>query len=618
MKRYQAAVPDTLDLAERARPAVNGLVGVMDREHGRQPHQCLRYFRNPPVLSTEPGGYVFLGGNETWGMHLEALQEMRLISGSTQAAERDVMSLRGMVACVDPDNLFSSIIRKVDGDRLVRAEDFSDLLGGARVLMAPIARSQLDPDPVWRDAAMRLARDFRGHAVTADGGYAYYPDGHVGGTVSRPRSVWTTTREPTGAGIYHSKDWYECASNVLFSHGGILQALCRWYRWSGEPASLELAGRTARFMLLPRFWQAEAAVVGHEHAQYEGHIHATVRRLWGLLEYATLAGDERIKDFVRHGYEYTRTFGIARIGLFGEGCTIGDMTALAVKLTDAGVADCWEDVDQYARNHLTELQVPDHRPILSHLEGASAALVRSWEDAEGFFDRTLGLLSDGALHPTVATPALMLCCTYNGLVGYYHAWEGITREREGTAVANLLPNRASPALDVESHLPYTGRATVRNKTAGRIGVRLPRWVDPATVSPTVNGGTARTHVVDRRLVFESLRPRDIVELAFPVLESTATYTVSWPDIRIPGWTEVTRPLEQDPPASKLDYQVSGTRRTGAPQPVFTLKFRGNDLVSITPREDGPGYPLYRGRPQVDATAPIRTVGRVLPDRLIEL
>lgn len=60
------------------------------------------------------------------------------------------------------------------------------------------------------------------------------------------------------------------------------------------------------------------------------------------------------------------------------------------------------------------------------------------------------------------------------------------------------------------------------------------------------------------------------------------------------------------------------RWSGAPQPVFTLKSGGNDLVSITPREDGPAYPLYRRRPRVDATAPIRIVGRVLPDRLVEL
>ena len=620
MDRYMAEVPDTLDLAERARIGVNALVGVLDHAHAHQPFQCLRYYRNPPVLSSEPGGYVFLGGNEMWGKHAEALQEMRLMSGSTQAAAADLASLEGMASCVEPDNLFYSTIRKVEGDRLTPAEDFSDLLGGARVLMALVAREQLDPHPKWRETAARLARAFREHAVVAVD-YSYYPDGHVGGAISRPRSGWTHTREPAGASIYHSKDWYECASNVLFSHGGILQALCAWYRLSGEGASLELAGRIARFMLKPRFWRPEAApaaVVPHEHAHYEGHIHATVRGLWGLLEYATLAGDERIKDFVRDGYEYTRTFGIARIGLFGEGCSSGDRTALAVKLTDAGVGEYWEDVDQCVRNHLTELQVLDRELIRGIVPAEPTLPVRPWEDSRDFHERTLGVLCDGALHPTLATPALMLCCTYNGLVGYYHAWEAITRERDGVAVVNLLLNRASPALDVESHLPYEGRVIIRNKTAASVAVRLPRWVDPAAVNATVRGANAAPRRLDRRLVFDGLRPRDVVEITFPVAVSEATYTVGWTDIRFPGWTEVTRPLEQDPPAGRLDYQVSGARSTGAPPPVFTLRFRGNDLVDISPRESGPGYPLYHGRPRADSPAPRRTVERVVPDRLIHL
>ena len=130
-------------------------------------------------------------------------------------------------------------------------------------------------------------------------------------------------------------------------------------RWSWR-------GPLARFMQLPRFWVPEAgpgAVVGREHAHFEGHIHATARGLWGLLEYADLANDERLKSFVRDGYEYIRSFGIARIGLFGETCTVGDMTSLAVRLSDAGVGDYWEDVDQYARNHLAEMQILDPAPI---------------------------------------------------------------------------------------------------------------------------------------------------------------------------------------------------------------------------------------------------------------
>ena len=53
------------------------------------------------------------------------------------------------------------------------------------------------------------------------------------------------------------------------------------------------------------------------------------------------------------------------------------------------------------------------------------------------------------------------CCTANGAVGLYYAWHGITRfdQSSGTATVNLLLNRAAPWLDVDSWLPYEGRAT---------------------------------------------------------------------------------------------------------------------------------------------------------------
>jgi len=49
----------------------------------------------------------------------------------------------------------------------------------------------------------------------------------------------------------------------------------------------------------------------------------------------------------------------SRIGLFGETCIIGEMTILAAELSKAGIGDYWEDVDQYVRNHLAEMQVLD-------------------------------------------------------------------------------------------------------------------------------------------------------------------------------------------------------------------------------------------------------------------
>ena len=622
--RYDAEVPDTLDLAERARWGVNALLGVIDPGRGFQPHQCMRHYRNPPVLSPEPGGYVFAGGNEMWGKHAEALLEMRLASGSDQEPGRDDETVRGMVSCIEGDGLLYSYIKKVDAERLVDAEDFADLVSGARAMLALIAKHQVDGEREWLRHAGRLAQGYVRHAVRrAD--YAYYPDGHVGGAISRPRSGWKSDAEPIGTKVADSRDWYECASNVLFTYGGIVQALCRWHRVSGDRDALDLAGALVRFMTLPRFWVPEAgpgAVVGAEHAHFEGHIHATARGLWGLLEYADLANDERLKSFVRDGYEYIRCFGIARIGLFGETCTVGDMTSLAVRLSDAGVGDFWEDVDQYARNHLAELQVLDPGPIRAIAAASPAVPVRPWEDPDRFVERTMGCLCDDALHPTVSTPGLMLCCTYNGLIGYYHAWEGIVRCRGGAAQVNLLLNRASPWLDVDSHLPYEGKAVIRNKTARAIAVRIPRWADLPAVACTVNGRKAEPFPMGRYLVFEGTRGGDELRLEFPIVESTASYTVGWAGIHVPGWTEVTRLLDQDKPVAGTDYQVSAAPRTGpsanSPRPVFTIRFRGNDVVDIAPRETGLGYPLYRRDHLRGSRAPMRKVARVVAPRVIDI
>ena len=39
-----------------------------------------------------------------------------------------------------------------------------------------------------------------------------------------------------------------------------------------------------------------------------------------------------------------------------EPCSIGDMTAIAVKLTQLGVGDYYDDIDAYVRNGLVECQ----------------------------------------------------------------------------------------------------------------------------------------------------------------------------------------------------------------------------------------------------------------------
>jgi hypothetical protein len=617
---YKAIVPDTLDLPERARAGVNYLTEIVARNRDHQPYQKGHYYRNPPVFSNEPGGYVFITGNEMWGKAAEALLEMRLMSGSQQGAELDEKSFTGMVSCIEADNLFYSIVKKVEGDHLIEMEDFADLVGGARVMLGLAAKYQLDGNTEWLRHLARLAKGFRDVAIYKDD-YAYYPDGHMGGAISRPRTGWKSDREPIGTSLYETKDWYENATNVLFSYGGIVQGLCRWVQISGEQESLELAGILVKFMLKPRFWQPEAepgAIVSAQHAHFEGHIHATVRGLWGLLEYAVLTNDERLKAFVRDGYHYVRTFGIARIGLLGEGCTVGDMTCLAVKLTDAGLGDYWEDVDQYVRNHLTEIQILEQDPIHRIAEASPTREVMPWEDADRFFERQIGALCGDATHPTLATPGHMNCCTYNGLIGVYHAWEGIVRESEGVAQVNLMLNRASPWLDIDSYIPYEGKVVLRNKTARVIAVRIPRWADLRAVRSSLNEREIRPYGVGRYLIFDPVAPGDTLTIGFPMVETIETYQVGWEGIQLPGWTEITRPLESHLPPQPFEYVVSTGQVRPAVLTTFTCRFKGNTLIDINPREQGLGYPLYQREHFKKNKAPFVEVTRYVAPKLIDL
>ena len=78
---------------------------------------------------------------------------------------------------------------------------------------------------------------------------------------------------------------------------------------------------------------------------------------------------------------------------------------------------------------------------------------------------------------------------FAGLTG---ASLGLRRARtqtgvDGVAQVNLLLNRASPWLDVDSCLPYEGKVVIRNKTAKRLYVRIPLWVNKREVQCHVKG-----------------------------------------------------------------------------------------------------------------------------------
>ena len=579
-KRYEATVPDTLDLAERARLSVHGLTSFLNERANYGPYGHTYFDANPPYMSD------LAGGPPNWGKIVESLLMARTMCGSAENLDIEAATLRGML---------SLPVLLPDGKTYAYSRDYLIVNPVAptplsRSMLALMVLQQLAPNPELKALIERMAQDHV-RTVQRQGDGLYYSD--------PPPSNGDTRIGVLGSAF------------PIFINGCAIRALSRWSNLSGERNFIETAGGLARFALQPRFWQPEAepkAVVGSERGHFSGHTHSYTQFLMGLLCYAIETNDSRLKQFVRSSYEYVRGFGMARLGNFGEGCTTGDMTYLALKLSDAGVGDYWDDADRYIRNHLAELQLTDP----TKLQRACEAMPRGrgrWDTAKGSLDplnetadrvveRNTGIFLSDAMHPTlVPDHSLMVtvCCTGNCTPAMYCAWESIVRCTNGVAQINLLLNRASPWLDLDSYLPYEGKVVVHNKTARTLSIRMPGWVEIRQLRCAVNGRPVTPFTVGRYLVFEKVPTRAEVALNFPMSEAKETYSMAWKQTDF--WQECTNPGS----AWKADKDPK----------QYLCHFRGNTLIDISPRDEGLGYRLYEREYLRRTQAPMKKVQRYI-------
>ena len=201
---------------------------------------------------------------------------------------------------------------------------------------------------------------------------------------------------------------------------------------------------------------------------------------------------------------------------------------------------------------------------------------------EGVIRATIGAYSN---HVPPYKTSTSLCCSPHGNMGLFYAWDGALRHDSGVVRVNLLLNRASPWLDVDSYLPYEGKVVLRNKSASEAWVRMPLWVDGRAVRVDVGGQERPNQWLGRHVRVRDLRPDDTVTVRFPVVERTEVWTI--PRLTWPG------------PAQK----------------THTCRFRGNTLVEIDPPIMD-GSPLYQARPETyrATEAPLKETTRYVTEK----
>lgn len=545
-------VPASLDLVERARLGINGLAGSVNPDLDYEPY-FLTLFSSKPAYMVHWSSLV----SGVMPKYVEALALLRCMSGSTDRLDIEGGLIQAVLANIAEDGLIYD--RKQDNrpwnvgigyGKKSWNEDYSCLAGDGRLLCGLDFYAQLTGDEFWPRQMKRTAERMLELAISR-GDYAYYPNVGCGNDFSYPRqSGWIHTDEPAT-----SQEGSEGATT--FYLGQPIRGLVRWYQRSGDERFLELSRKFANFISLPRFWGGvveQEPAYGAVRAHFWGHFHGTLAALRSILEYALAANDFRLKSFVRDGYEWAWHQLNPRLGIDTglEGCATGDLVALGIQLSSAGLGDFWDQVDVLVRNSLSEAQVTDLEALRRLSDsGPDRPLNAPWgvpydfrfansyvreplpgqETTENVLERAIGGFSFNLVNGRFQSPVEMHCCTANGNQGFYFAWDAVVKGSGNTATINLLFNRFSPWLDLFSYLPYEGKVVIQNKKSRNIQVRIPGWVGLNRLRCTMDGAPVEPAWCGRYACFLDLPLNARLTIEFPVAKETVSLMIPFMNAR---------------------------------------------------------------------------------------
>jgi hypothetical protein len=616
-QRYEDRIPETLDIAERAKLAINGVTSISDPEADCEVYWLANFLRNPPVLVHDFNDWVQLA---------EGLQEvlplLRNATGEESNSHVDPVWMTVLLKCLGADGLVYTPLKGRPWSRMFLSaeelnpvwrpdgstthasdESIRQISSGslpARTIATMTVYYLRDKNPMWKQAAERMIQRVSELAIHKQDyaylGGAWEPNAKVG---SQTAPAHTLALETTGR---------------------MIQGLSQYYKATGHEPAIELAGKFNRFFRDHSHYygsQAEflagtglddfRARYGGKGMRLGGHGHGHTIGLLSMLEYATAANDRMTLDLVKAGFVWAKsqnqTFGVSSlVGWFPEwymptfprceSCTVGDMLGLAVKLSEARAGDYWDDVDRWVRNHFAEAQVTGVEWVHQMANNSPHKPVAFNESGERVPERNLGAWSGWARpNDWIVVPAnesgaygdvvgIQHCCTGNSPRGLYYVWEHMIERKDDALWLNLLLNRASRFADVYSYIPYHGRVDLKVKESClSLKVRAPEWVayDHPQLIAKVNGSPRSLHWEGRYVNLGAAKPGDVASVTFPIAERTVNERIG--------------------PES------------------YTLIIKGNTVVSIDPvGQNGPFY-QNRGKYRKEGVQ-WRQVKRFLPEEQI--
>jgi hypothetical protein len=525
-ERYEALVPDTLDLAERARLAIHGMTEPTDPEADYEVYWHVLFRCHPPMMRHEwPCTTIRPKFEETVSL-------MRIMCGSNQNSHVEQRWVEVGLKMQGPDGLLHTPARGRPWAYPQSHEDWEmpeegsdqwvEPFTNGRALSALVLHWLRDGNPLWKEAACRLVDGLVELAVD-DGRGAYFWPSVVYGIPNpppgvAPRTTWTEA------------EFSRIAMGLVHAHNHL-----------GYEPALSLAGKLITHHR-KHFYMPDGTFLQTPGEPRGAHCHAHTHGLLAMCEYALAAGDSELMEFVLRGYDYAKRIGNTLLGYFPEWvdsdcyhtseiCEVSDMITLALRLSEAGVGDFWDDADRWLRNMLAEGQLLTTDWIYRLVD---ADWTYPWEIPPSEVDpvtQTNDRVPERNLGGFAGWPAandwftgmgsgIMLCCTANGARSLFMIWNRILTYKEGKLAVNLLLNRASKWADIDSYIPYQGRVVIKVKQPLQLSVRIPEWVSPEETRASVNDAECTIQWDGRYARIGKVQPEDAVTVTFPIAERT--------------------------------------------------------------------------------------------------
>ena len=554
-ERYVDQVPDTLDLTERAKLGVHVLTSITDPEADYEIYWLTDVFRNPPIMQHDFNDWV----QNQEGL-MEALPLLRNATGSSLNDQVDPAWMASILKSIGPDGLFYVPLKgrpwsrikaegvdpvwRADGSRTSTQDPSVTQIANLSTCERAIGTMTLyylrDGDPTWKSTIEKMIQRLDTIAIQHDD-FCYFAAG------SFEPDAEVDPKSPIPLGSLWGVSW---------NTRGV-QALAQYYRATGYEPALQLAKKLVnytckhgqifdeggRWLLDPeirgkKVWHSHhAGDFDVEGLTLGGHGQGHAIGLLSVVEYAVAARDNDLLEFCNRSYQWGTNpgaeYGVSKlVGWFPEwyipgyqaceSCTNGDLLGVAVKLTESGVGDYWDDIDRMVRNHFAEAQLTSSDWVYRMAAQMPNKPVEFNQTSDHVPEKNIGAWSGWAAPNEWATwVGVQHCCTGNAARGLYYVWEHMLDQDGDQLKVNLLLNRASLWADVYSFVPYQGRVELKIKRDIRsVRVRAPEWV--ASGSPSircsVNTKTRPLHWEGRYVDIGPVLRGDKAEISFPIPE----------------------------------------------------------------------------------------------------